>query len=477
MGRKPKVEKVERENEDEAPKRKVGKREPLQLVRGMKDILPSEWKYWDYVYHTVDKVAMTFGFDRIETPMLEFTDLFVRGVGAVTDVVEKEMYTFEDRSKNNLSLRPEFTAGVVRAYIEHGMFNMPQPVKLYSVGSLFRHDRPQAGRYRQFHQLNFEVFGEKNPVMDAQIIQLVWRIYRTLGLKDLSLQINSIGCRECRPRYITALREYFDLHENKLSKESKERLKANPLRLLDSKEEKVMRLVADAPQILDFLDEECHNHLKNVLEYLDELEIPYELNARLVRGLDYYSRTVFEVWSQKNGAQGSLGGGGRYDYLVEDLGGRPTPAVGFGGGIERLIMELQDQNVEIKRVKKADVFLGQLGEMAKKKSLKVFEELRDAGVDIVEALGKNSIKSQLKVADKLRVKLTLILGQKEAIDGTIIIRDMVSGIQEIVDINKVVKEVQKRLEKHVSFAPDGAAVQTPKPENFEPIGDDEPEME
>jgi histidyl-tRNA synthetase len=474
MGRKPRDEKVTA-SEEVAP-RKTVKREPIQLVRGMKDILPSEWKYWDYIYHTADKVAMTFGFDRIETPVLEFTNLFIRGVGEGTDIVSKELYSFVDRAKNDLSLRPEPTAGVVRAYIEHGMFNMPQPVKLFTYGPVFRHEKPQAGRYRQFHQLDFEVLGEKNPVMDAQIIQLAWRIYRALGLKDLAVQINSLGCRECRPRYITAIREYFDLHENKLSKESKERLKANPLRLLDSKEEKVMRLVQDAPQILDFLDEDCHNHLKNVLEYLDELEIPYELNPRLVRGLDYYSKTVFEVWTKKAGGSSALGGGGRYDYLVEDLGGRPTPAVGFGAGIERIILELQEQNVEIKRVKKADVFLGQLGEMAKKKSLKVFEELRDAGVDIVEALGKNSIKSQLKVADKLRVKLTLILGQKEAIDGTIIIRDMVSGIQEIVDITKVVKEVQKRLEKHVSFQTGDVKVETPKPENFEPIGE-EPEME
>jgi histidyl-tRNA synthetase len=444
MGRKPK-------EEAEKPQKKVLKKEPLQLVRGMKDVLPAEWKYWDYVYHTIDKVAMTFGFDRIETPVLEPTALFVRSTGEGTDVVQKELYTFVDRGKNDVSLRPEATPGIARAYIEHGMQNMPQPVKLYTVGQMFRHDRPQAGRYRQFHQFDFEVMGERNPVIDAQIIQLACRIYRTIGIKDFTVQLNSLGDAECRPRYITALREYFELHENKLSKESREKLKTNPLRLLESTEEKVQRLVADAPQILDFLNEDCHNHLKAVLEYLDELEIPYELNPHLVRGLDYYTKTVFEIWPKNVSAQGALGGGGRYDTLINDLGGQGTPAVGFAGGIERLIMAIQEQGLDIQRVKKADVFLGQLGELAKKKSLKVFEELRDAGVDIVEALGKNSIKSQLKVADKLGVKITLILGQKEAIDGTIIVRDMESGIQEIVDITKIVKEVQKRLEKQVRF--------------------------
>lgn len=443
MGRKPK-------SEPEKPK-KVIRTEPPQLVRGMKDILPAEWKYWDYVYHTIEKVALTFGFDRIETPVLEQTSLFLRSIGEDTDVISKELFSFVDRGKNEVSLRPEATAGIARAYIEHGMFNMPQPVKLYTVGSMFRHDRPQAGRYRQFNQLNFEVLGEKNPVIDAQIIQLAWRIYRTIGLKGLTVQINSLGDEECRPRYIQALREYFELHENKLSKETRDRLKTNPLRLLDSKEEKVQRLIQEAPQILDFLNEDCHNHLKNILEYLDELEIPYELNPHLVRGLDYYTKTVFEIWPEKQGGANALGGGGRYDNLIENLGGRPTPAVGFGGGIERIILAIQEQGLEIKRVRKADVFLAQLGELAKKKSLKVFEDLRDAGIDIVEALGKNSIKSQLKVADKLGVKMTLILGQKEAIDGTIIIRDMESGIQEIVDIAKVVREVQKRLEKSVTY--------------------------
>lgn len=425
-------------------------REPLQLVKGMRDILPAEWKWWDIVSHTVEKLSVAFGFDRIETPILEPTELFARSVGESTDIVEKEMFSFVDRGKNNLSMRPENTAGIARAYIEHGMFNLPQPVKLWYLGPMFRHDNPQAGRYRQFWQYGFEILGEQKPVLDAQLIQLAWRLYSSLGLTGLTVQINSVGDPMCRPQYIGALKEYFESHEAKLCKDCKKRLRTNTLRILDCKEEKCQRVIADAPQILDYLCEEDSNHFKQVLEYLDELEIPYQLNSNLVRGLDYYTKTVFEIWQEKAGANLALGGGGRYDTLVEQLGGRPTPAVGFAGGIERLILMMQDANIDVPHVRKADVFLGQLGELAKKKSLKVFEELRNAGIDAVEAVGKDSIKSQLRIADKLNVRFTLILGQKEVLEKTIILRDMDTGIQEVVDVEKIVPELKKRLEKKKS---------------------------
>ncbi|MBU1037081.1 histidine--tRNA ligase [Patescibacteria group bacterium] len=433
--------------------KKEVKKKTFQLIKGMKDILPAEQKYWEYIISEVKKIARQYGFERIDIPVVEATDLFSRSVGQATDIVEKEMYSFVDKGNENISLRPEFTAGIMRAYIEHGMLDLPQPIKVYTIGPCFRYDKPQAGRYRQFHQFNFEIIGEEDPVCDAQIIQIAYKINCVIGL-EVNVQINSVGCPICRPDYEQVLKEYFKKHRSKLSEVSQKRLAKNTLRILDSKEEQDQSFIEEAPQQVDYLCEECRNHFIRVLEYLDELEVPYILNPTIVRGLDYYTRTIFEVTpvevsdsDKEQSRQTALGGGGRYDGLIELLGGRSTPSLGFASGIERLILQIKEKNIKIPTPPSCDILLTQLGEDARKKALVLFEELTKAGFKVREAFSKNGLKPQLEIANRLGVKLALILGQKEMIDGTIMIRDMDGGIQEIVDYQKVIPEIKKRLEK------------------------------
>ncbi|MBI3573304.1 MAG: histidine--tRNA ligase [Candidatus Kerfeldbacteria bacterium] len=447
---------------------------PFQLLRGMKDILPADQPYWLWIFDVVRQAARDYGFERIETPVLEPTNLFVRGVGEATDIVQKEMYAFVDKNGDNISLRPEYTAGVARAYIEHGMLNLPQPVKLWYFGPVFRHDRPQAGRYRQFWHFGFEVLGGDQPVLDAQLILLQRAICNTLGL-ETTIQVNSIGDPADRAQYLKALQGFFKTKKSILSDEQKLLLQKNPFRLLDSKDPAWQEVLNDVPQIVDYLADGPRQHFVQVLEYLDELEISYVLNPRLVRGLDYYNRTVWEFWTA-NDSQGqmSLGGGGRYDGLVELLGGRPTPAVGYAGGIERLILAMKERNV-VTPVERPEIYLAQLGEPARKKVFKLFEELRAAGIRVAESLTKDGIKQQLEIANRLGVQYTLIIGHKEMMDGTILIRDMENGIQEIVDFKKTASEIKKRLEKTKAngVTPVAGAV---KPERFEPLPpvDEEP---
>ena len=429
--------------------KKETKKKPFQLVKGMRDILPEEQRYWDFVRQTVDNLAQAYGFKRIDTPILEYTDLFVRSVGQTSDIVEKEMYSFVDQGDNKLSLRPENTAGVVRSYIEHGMLNQPQPVKLYYFGPMFRRDRPQAGRYRQHYQFGFEVIGEASAVVDAQVILLAYKVYRSANI-NTTIQINSIGCEDCRPEYLIQLKDYLKKNKGKLSEISQVRLAKNPLRVLDSKEKEDLPVITEAPQQTDFLCEGCKNHFIQVLEFLDELEIPYALNPTIVRGLDYYCRTTFEIWAMGDdeaSRQSALGGGGRYDGLAELIGGPATPGIGFASGAERFIAQIKEQDFKVQEAKKPDVFLAQLGPDAKKKTLSLFEELRAAGITVAENFSKSGLKPQLEIADKLGVKFTIILGQKEMVDGTIMIRDMENSNQEIVDSKKIVTEIQKRLAK------------------------------
>ena len=436
---------------------------PPHLLRGMKDILPEEQRYWNYVRQRVDEISLTYGFGRIDTPVLEETALFVRSIGKETDVVDKEMYSFLDKGGDSISLRPENTAGVARVYLEHGMLNRPQPVKLYYFGPFFRYDRPQAGRYRQLHQFGFEVIGDSHPVIDAQLLMLSYHFYTEIGL-PISLQVNSVGCQDCRKHYEKALVDYYRTRKNTLCEDCKRRLQKNPLRLLDCKVPDCQLLMPETPQIVDYLCEKCNLHFVKVLEHLDSLEIPYVLNPRLVRGLDYYTNTVFEIWpeisvpdgeikpenSQPHAAssQSALGGGGRYDQLVESLGGQPTPAIGFACGVERLIGELKSRDIKIGQEDRPDVFVGQLGDIARKKALLLFEDLRQAGLKVIESFSKDGLKPQMELANRKQVKFSLILGQKEMMDGTILIRDMESGIQETVDFQKVLPELRKRLEKY-----------------------------
>ena len=421
----------------------MAKKIKFQTPKGTFDILPRDQKYWDKVRSSVKQMVSAYGFLQITTPIFEDVELFAKGTGLTTDIVKKEMYTFRTKGGDYLALRPEFTPAMVRAYIEHGMKSWMQPVKLYSIGPVFRHERPQAGRFRQFHQANLEIMGELNAINDSTLIYLTYLIFKKIGIKKFNIQINSIGCKSCRTSYRKTLVGYYRRQTKKLCSSCRERLKTNPLRLLDCKEEKCQQLINNAPQVIDHLCLECHNHFKEVLEFLDELNVPYILNPYLVRGLDYYTKTVFEFKLEESGLE--LAGGGRYDELIKLLGGGETPAVGVAMGMERLISVLKAQDSKVPEAAKPEVFLAHLGELGRKKSLGLFEELRKKGLKVSEALSKGNIKTQLKVADKQGAKLVLILGQRESLEGNIIIREMKTGIQEIISLSKIVTEVKKRL--------------------------------
>ncbi len=415
----------------------------LQSPKGMHDILPEKAPVWGKVRKATEEIADFYGFREIETPILEYAELFVRGVGETTDIVEKEMYTLRTKGGDRLALRPEFTVPVIRSYLQHGMHRSNQPQRLYSIGPVFRHDRPQAGRYRQFHQVNFEIIGgESDPIYDAQAIIAHYRLLEELKVKPLIIQINSIGCRICRPNYRKKLLDYY--RNEALCRDCEKRLETNPLRLLDCKKENCVALKAGVPSILDSLCSLCRNHLKQVLEFLEEVNLPYIVNHLLVRGLDYYSRTVFEIFLEEGAL--ALTAGGRYDYLAEMLGGRPTPATGGAMGIERVIeiIETKESAPSAGR-SKPRVFLVHIGDLAKKKSLSLMEEFRRSNIPVVSALGKNSLSDQLERADKLGLPLAVILGQKEFYEDSIIIRDMKTGVQESVPLAKLVEEVKKRL--------------------------------
>lgn len=422
--------------------------------RGFYDILPEENEYWRKFHGLAEEILLAYGFAEMATPILEYTSLFKRTLGETSDVVSKEMFSFTDRSRDSVTLRPEFTAGIARAYIEHGMFNRPQPVKLWSFGPLFRYDRPQAGRQRQFHQLDLEIIGSSQPAADAEIIFLAALICGRAGL-EVSVQINSLGSPESRREYLKILKEYYRAKKRFLCDDCKERLGRNPLRLLDCKQPACQEPKKDSPQLVDNLDEESKQHFVKVLEYLDESEVPYVLNPYIVRGLDYYNRTAFEIWpavpssAGEEAAQIALGGGGRYDGLIETLGGRPTPAAGLAFGVERLLTEVKRARPDWVAKEKPKVFLARLGEEAAKRSFLLFEKLRASGIKTAANFAKEGLKAQLELADKLGVAFTVILGQKELLDGTIIIRDMENGMQEVVDSAKIDEELKKRLAKKI----------------------------
>ena len=445
---RPKKIKDDKEQSAKERKPRSAKKE-ISSVTGMRDILPQDQKYWQAAIHCAEKVALDYGFGRIDTPILEATDLFARGVGKQTDIVEKEMFSFIDQGGDNLSLRPEGTASIIRSYIQHGMLNQSQPVKLFYYGPMFRHDRPQSGRYRQLHQFGFEAIGEDNPTLDAQLILMGFNCLNDLGIES-AIQVNSIGCPQCREEYKKALVKHYKTKTKSLCDSCKNRLTKNPLRLLDCKEEGCREAKDGAPQILDYLDDECKKHFMKVLEYLDELDLPYALNPSIVRGLDYYNKTIFEFWSVDD-AEGkvALGGGGRYDGLAALLGGREnTPACGLALGVDRIVAKLREKEINVPEIYQPDVFIAQLGEAAKKKCLALYEKLRRKDIKLAQAFYKDGLKAQLELANKLKVKFALILGQKEFGEGTIILRDMEGGIQEIIDFNKAEQELLKRLEKY-----------------------------
>ena len=415
----------------------------FQAPRGTADRLPEEQKYWRYIESKATDVAARFGYGRIDTPSFEDSNLFIRSVGEGTDIVEKEMYTFEDRGGDSITLRPEGTAPVCRAYLEHGMHNLPQPVRLYYFCPVFRYERPQAGRFRQHHQFGVEVLGDADPSVDAEVIEVAWALMTSLGLKDINLLINSVGDPECRPAYVAGLRDYYAGHLDKLCADCKERLERNPLRILDCKVETCHALGNDAPRSADHLCEACGEHWSKLLRYLDSMQVPYQIDHRMVRGLDYYTRTVFEVQPVDGGGQSTICGGGRYDGLITELGGRETPGIGFATGLERLTLNLKSSEVGVPDEPSPHYLVANVGEDARIAALDLSVRLRRAGVGAILSSGSRGLRGQMRQANALKIPYALILGDDEIQKGEVVVRDMESSVQESKPLAEFIEEVTK----------------------------------
>ncbi|MGF1778243.1 histidine--tRNA ligase [Vibrio nomapromontoriensis] len=410
----------------------------IQAIRGMNDCLPTQSPLWQKVENTVKQVVSAYGYNEVRMPIVEMTNLFRRAIGEVTDVVEKEMYTFEDRNGDSLTLRPEGTAGCVRAGIENGLlYNQEQ--RLWYMGPMFRHERPQKGRYRQFHQCGVEVFGLDGPDVDAELIMMTARLWRELGIHEhVRLELNSIGSLEARANYRTALIAHLEQHIDVLDEDSKRRMHTNPLRVLDSKNQDVQAILVDAPELADYLDEESKAHFSGLCELLDAASIAYTVNQRLVRGLDYYNRTVFEWITDSLGAQGTVCGGGRYDGLVEQLGGKAMPAVGFAMGLERLVLMME--TLELTDVRRSvDAYVVTSGEGTMIAGVKLAEQLREAipGIRVMNHFGGGNFKKQFKRADKVGAVYALVLGENEVAENTVVVKDLQGGTQETVALNEL----------------------------------------
>jgi histidyl-tRNA synthetase len=409
-----------------------------QAARGTVDILPEEQPYWRYIEKAIVEITQLYGYKRIDTPIFEDTALFRRSAGEFTDIVQKEMYTFDDRGGNSLTLKPEGTPAVCRAYIQHGMQNLPQPVKLYYLSPIFRYDRPQAGRYRQHYQFGCEAIGEDDSIIDAEVIEMAWRFYQTLGLANITLRLNSIGCKDCRPDYLRILKSYYNKYTSSLCADCKTRLQKNPLRLLDCKQASCQGIAEKAPRSIDSLCPACAAHFDQLQKYLKLLGIPFQTNHRLVRGLDYYTRTVFEVQpEEEEGAQSTIGGGGRYDGLIEELGGKPTPGIGFATGVERIILNLKKQKVAIPTFSISQVFIAYLGDAARDKALKLTADLRQAKIDVIMSTGNKSLKAQMRQANSLGVRWAIIIGEEEVKAGKVTLRNMADAQQETVTLSEL----------------------------------------
>ncbi|CAJ0995887.1 Histidine--tRNA ligase [Sodalis praecaptivus] len=404
----------------------------IQAIRGMNDYLPEETAFWQRVEVTLKSVLASYGYNEIRLPIVEQTPLFQRAIGEVTDVVEKEMYSFADRNGDSLTLRPEGTAGCVRAGIEHGLlYNQEQ--RLWYVGPMFRYERPQKGRYRQFHQMGAEVFGQQGPDVDAELILLTARWWRALGISEhVALELNSIGSLEARARYREALVAFLGRHEDRLDEDCRRRMHTNPMRVLDSKNPDIQALLNDAPVMIDYIDDDSRSHFSGLCELLDLAGIPYTVNPRLVRGLDYYNRTVFEWVTTRLGSQGTVCGGGRYDGLVEQLGGRPTPAVGFAMGLERLVLLVQAVNPKFAAAPRVDAYLVAAGDGVQREALRLAEQLRDAlpSLRLMTNYGGGSFKKQFGRADKHGARVALVLGESEAAAQQVVVKDLATGNQE-----------------------------------------------
>lgn len=415
-----------------------------QRPTGTHDILPQEQPYWDHVRRSARSLAERMGFERIDMPTFEYTPVFAKTAAGEGTDLSREMYSFEDKDGQEITFRAEFTASVVRAFIENGMHILPLPVKLYTFGPVFRHEKPQKGRYREHHQFNVEIIGTQDPLADLEVMLLAESVYAELGFEGLSFQINSTGCPACKPSYIGKLVDYLQMRYDQLNPVDRERLERNPLRVLDSKEEGMDQLLANAPHIVDHLCDECRDHFAELRAHLDRLNKRYTVNFRLVRGLDYYTKTVFEVWAEGIGAQNAVCGGGRYDGLAEMMGGPATPGVGFGSGLERIVMTMQVQGIEPPPLPRPPVFVAALGKKARTTAIDLTFALREAGIGVWMAFEQRGLRSQLREANKRRARHVVILGQDEVRFGQATVRDMMRGEQESVPMQELVEWLRAR---------------------------------
>ncbi|MCF2599978.1 histidine--tRNA ligase [Anaerovibrio lipolyticus] len=410
--------------------------------RGTKDILPDTVGDWNYVEGEIRELCRRFGYSEIRTPIFEHTELFQRGIGEGTDVVDKEMYTFTDRGERSITLRPENTASAVRAYLQNKLYAQSNLVKLFYIGSMFRYDRPQAGRMREFHQFGVEALGEANPAVDAEVILLAMNLLEGLGLKDLELSINSVGCPKCRSKYRTMLQDFFRDKLEDLCEDCRSRFERSPLRILDCKKDSDKPYMADAPKITDCLCEECAEHFAKLKELLTSAGISFTHDPRLVRGLDYYTKTAFEIKYPPLGAQSAIAGGGRYDGLIEEMGGNPTPAVGFATGLERLLLALESQNLLPEKNRSVDAYVVALGETAQAEGFKLLNSLRQQGLSAAMDFAGRSMKAQMKQANKLGAKYSVILGEDEISEGVVMLRSMEDSSQAKVPMNQVAEKIK-----------------------------------
>ena len=415
----------------------------VQKLKGTRDIIPGEIEIWQYIESKAKEVFENYGFSEIRTPVIEATELFQRGVGEATDVVQKEMYVFNDKANRSISLRPEGTAGVIRAYIENGMASMPSPIKLYYEMSMYRYENVQKGRQREFHQIGTELIGSASYMADIEIVSMINKFLKKLNIKNVNLEINSIGCKKCRAEYIKALKEYIRPNLDKYCSTCQSRFEKNPMRILDCKEEQCKKLNQNAPEIIDYLCDDCKEHFEKVKEGLKDLDIEYTVNSRIVRGLDYYTKTVFEFVSNDDGL--TVVGGGRYDDLIEELGGAKTPAIGFGAGEERLVSVFQSENPDlIKKLRKTPkVFVAYIGDEAKRFVNKFVEELRDNNINASKDIMERGLKAQFKYADKIGAEYTITIGEDELKNKVVSIKEMATGKTQEINIDNVVEFLSK----------------------------------
>lgn len=396
-------------------------------VYGAEDVLPKDSHKWQFIEDVMRSEAAAYGFKEIRTPVFEHTELFQRGVGDTTDVVQKEMYTFNTKGGTSITLRPEGTAGAARAMLEHAIYNDGLPIKTYYFDSCYRYEKKQANRYREFHQFGVELFGTANPAADAEIISLASTLFDRLGITDLELQINSIGCPTCRAKYHEALKAYFENSKDKLCETCLSRLEKNPMRILDCKSPICSEIAKDAPVVLDYLCDECSDHFTKVKAYLDSAEIPYVVNPQIVRGLDYYTKTVFEFVTTSLGSQGTVCGGGRYDGLVEEIGGQHTPSLGFGLGMERLLALMNEQGIEIPEPNTCDLYIASMGDEAQEKAFNLAKEVREAMINAECDIVGRSLRAQMKYADKIGAKFSIVIGDNEIANNSAVLKNMETG--------------------------------------------------